>query len=119
MSVDAEISKQTESDDDSASLPGTSTKTVNTKIRTKSGSSIVISGLLQVDTSETIQRVPILGHIPLIGLLFQKITRSEGTSEMVIYITPYLHANDRIEDDMRRNVETYYQRFVAVPGKDK
>lgn len=115
LSVDSKISKQTESDNtsDVTMIPGTSEKSVVTKVRTNSGTSIIIGGLLQVDRSETIKKIPILGHIPLLGKLFQDIIITNETSEMVIYLTPYLYSDDGLELDMNRNVESFYLKYLA------
>jgi general secretion pathway protein D len=120
MSVDAQVSKQGDSDSDSSSSttnpPTTYEKSVTTKVRTKSGLSIVIGGLMQIDRSESIKRLPVLGRIPGLGKLFQDVTKSEETTELVIYITPYLHSNDGAQTDSDKNIESYYQRYVADKG---
>lgn len=115
LSVDSKISKQTESDNtsDVTLIPGTSEKSVVTKVRTNSGKSIIIGGLLQTDRSETIKKIPILGHIPILGKLFQDIIITDETSEMVIYITPYLYSDDGLELDMNRNVESFYLKYLS------
>lgn len=115
LSVDSKISKQTESDNtsDVTLIPGTSEKSVVTKVRTNSGKSIIIGGLLQTDRSETIKKIPILGHIPILGRLFQDIIITDETSEMVIYITPYLYSDDGLELDMNRNVESFYLKYLS------
>lgn len=120
LSVDSKISNQTESDGDAStnSIPGTSEKGVVTKVRTRSGSSIVIGGLLQMDKTETRKRIPILGYIPLIGLLFQDISMTEETTELVIYITPYLHNDDGIQMDMNKNIEGYYLKYALDASKE-
>jgi Flp pilus assembly secretin CpaC len=54
-----------------------------------------------------------LGYIPVIGLLFQDIIKSEETTELVIYITPYLHSVDGAQTDIHRNIESYYRKYVS------
>ncbi len=119
IAVDSKISKQTEADGDGSAtaIPGTSEKGVVTKVRTKSGSSIVIGGLLQMDKTETRKRIPVLGYIPLVGLLFQDIITTEETTELVIYITPYLHNDDGARADMNKNIEGYYLKYVSEAAR--
>ena len=119
MTVNAQVSKQTESDSSSGTttvIPGTSEKSVTTKVRTQSGTSIVIGGLLQLEKSVAQKRIPILGNIPLIGILFQDLTTSEETTELVIYITPCLYSSDGLQTDIYRNIETYYQKYISPVG---
>jgi type II secretory pathway component GspD/PulD (secretin) len=112
MQVQAAISKRDESSGNSTNPPPTSARTVNTQVRTRSGSPIIIGGLMQMEKITGIRRVPVLGHIPLLGLLFQSRTESEITTEMVIYIVPFLHEETSDGNYDRRN-EGYYQRWFG------
>ena len=109
MSVQAAISKQDEASGNTTNPPPSSERMVNTQVRTRSGSPIVIGGLMQMEKNYSIKRVPLLGYIPLVGLLFQSRVESEITTEMIIYIIPFLHgeASDRNYD--KRN-ERYFLR---------
>jgi len=64
-------------------------KTVN-KVRVEDGRTIVISGLRRHDRSNTITRVPLLGRIPLIGLLFRSKSTIDLQTNLMIFITPHI-----------------------------
>jgi len=69
-------------------LPTTSTRRANSLVRVMSGEKIIMGGLLREESREIVQKVPLLGDIPLIGGLFRhKIGRVEKT-DLVIEITP-------------------------------
>ena len=51
------------------------TRSVKTTVLAKSGETIIIGGLINEEVSETVQKVPLLGDIPLLGHLF-KSTKS-------------------------------------------
>lgn len=70
--------------------PQTSVQTATTKINTKNGETIVIGGLVRETSVETVNGIPILSSIPIIGTLFQEKQRSNQTEELVIFITPTL-----------------------------
>jgi len=112
MKVQAAISKQDESSNNSANPPPTSARSVNTQVRTRSGSPIVIGGLMQMEKNRSVKRVPILGYIPLLGLLFQSRIESEVTTEMVIYIVPFLHGEVSDGNYDKRN-EGYFRRWFG------
>ena len=57
-------------------------------VRIKDGETLVIGGLIQEEERKTVGKVPILGDIPLIGLLFRDTTSSKTKNEMIIMITP-------------------------------
>ena len=110
MKVQAAISKRDDAAANSTNPPPTSERSVNTQVRTRSGSPIVIGGLMQTEKSTSVRRVPILGHIPLLGLLFQSRVHSDITTEMVIYIVPFLHGEIPDGSYDKRN-EGYYRRW--------
>jgi len=71
-------------------LPVVSRRTVSTKIRVKDGETIVIGGLLQKSESEVRRKVPLLGHIPILGFFFSRTDKVVEETETVIFITPHI-----------------------------
>jgi len=60
-----------------------------TTVRVKSGETLVIGGLMRDDETLTVNKVPLLGDIPLVGdLLFKSTVKRPFRSEVVIIITP-------------------------------
>ncbi|MDL2228719.1 hypothetical protein LJC14_00540 [Treponema sp. OttesenSCG-928-L16] len=115
MSVNAAISKQDESDtsaSDTTNPPPTSERSVNTQVRTKSGTPIIIGGLLQVEKTESVKKLPVLGYIPLLGRLFQDRTVSDVTTEMVIYIVPCVHHGEPALVHYDKRNEGYFSRYI-------
>jgi type II secretory pathway component GspD/PulD (secretin) len=115
MKVNAKVSKQDSSGEDTSETtnpPPTSERVVNTQVRTKSGTPIIIGGLLQVEKNESIKKLPLLGNIPLLGLLFQDRLVSEITTEMVIYIVPYIHTGESPAANYDKKNESYLAKYV-------
>jgi type II secretory pathway component GspD/PulD (secretin) len=115
MSVNAAVSKQDESGANTSATtnpPPTSERVVNTQVRTKSGTPVVIGGLLQIEKMESVRKIPILGSIPLLGKLFQDIDTSDITTEMVIYIIPFVHNGDHAPANLSKVNENYYKKYV-------
>jgi type II secretory pathway component GspD/PulD (secretin) len=71
-------------------LPVVSKRAVATKIRVKDGETIVIGGLLQKNESTVRRKIPLLGDIPILGLLFSRTDRKVDEIETVIFITPHI-----------------------------
>ena len=69
-------------------LPVVSTRQASTTVRLKDGSSVIIGGLLNEQTSTTVTKVPLLGEIPGLGLLFQHHVISRLKTDLVIEVTP-------------------------------
>ena len=71
-------------------IPGLSVNRAETTVEMPSGGSLVIAGLLQDDISDTIEGVPGLKDIPILGALFRSSNFQKQETELVISVTPYL-----------------------------
>jgi type II secretory pathway component GspD/PulD (secretin) len=60
-----------------------------------------------------VNKLPFLGSIPLLGRLFQDVNMSDVTTEMVIYIIPYVHNGDEALPNFAERCEDYYKRYVV------
>jgi type II secretory pathway component GspD/PulD (secretin) len=113
ISVNATVSKQNNnSTGDTATIPSTSERVVNTQIRTPSGKPIVLSGLMKEDSNKNTKKVPLLGDIPLLGRLFRDQADTKEKTEIVIYIVPYLIRDKTEDQDVPLRLEGYYQTFI-------
>jgi type IV pilus secretin PilQ/predicted competence protein len=71
--------------------PETASRTIQTRVTVNNGETVALGGLLKENETESIQRVPLLGHIPLIGRwLFSSKTTEKSTTDLLILITPHL-----------------------------
>jgi len=69
--------------------PRTIERTATTTMRVKDGETIVIGGLIQDEDREVVDKVPLLGDLPIVGALFKTTTKGPDVkSEVVIMITP-------------------------------
>ncbi len=71
-------------------IPGLSVRRANTTVELPSGGSLVMAGLLQEDMRSTIAGVPGLKDAPVLGQLFRSRDFTNGETELVIIVTPYL-----------------------------
>ena len=113
MKVASTISKQgADLSSATGNPPSTSEKIVSTNVRTVSGKPVVIGGLIQQEKSVTVQKVPVLGDIPLLGLLFQGRNETTSNEELVIYIVPHVEFPERRSADEGVRLESLYQKFL-------
>lgn len=85
-------------------VPVTSERSVNNTVTLSNGETIVIGGLIDESTTETIRQVPILSKIPLIGGLFKDKSVSKASRTLFVFLTP--HIIDDISN-MRRITDKY------------
>jgi pilus assembly protein CpaC len=70
--------------------PGLLTRKTSTEFNVRSGETIVLSGLIQRETSTNVDKVPGLGDIPIIGALFRSKKFQNRETELVVFVTPTL-----------------------------
>jgi type IV pilus assembly protein PilQ len=64
------------------------TKHVKTQVLVENGGTVVIGGIFTQNERDTVNKVPLLGDIPYLGLLFQNKVRSTSKTELLVFITP-------------------------------
>lgn len=73
---------------DGAILPGLKTRRTQTKVTMTPGATLIISGLLYQEEVEKLNKVPLLGDIPILGALFRSRQFQTRQSELVFLVTP-------------------------------
>jgi pilus assembly protein CpaC len=71
-------------------IPALATRRVQTQVELDSGQSFVIAGLLDNTITETLNKIPGIGDIPILGKLFQSRARTRNNSELMVLVTPEL-----------------------------
>nr|WP_232279390.1 type II secretion system secretin GspD [Psychromonas ingrahamii] len=93
-----------------------STRSVKTTVLAKSGETIVIGGLIDETVKETVQKVPLLGDIPLLGFLFRSTQSSTEKRNLMIF----LRATIIRDDQTMMNLSTRkYSLIRAVQEKQR
>ena len=80
------------------SIPGLNVRRAETTVELPSGGSMMIAGLLQSQTKQTLDTLPGLQQIPILGALLRSRDFQNNETELVIIVTPYLVKPGRPED---------------------
>ena len=86
-------------------VPVVDTRKVNTKALVKSGQTVVLGGLRKKDISTQINKIPLLGDLPLIGGLFRFEGESTAVNELVVFITPRIIDQPILSESEKRAYE--------------
>ena len=78
--------------------PRLSTRRIDTQVKVKNGETIVIAGLMKDKEIKTVYKVPILGDIPLLGLLFRRHNPVKEKIDLLIFLTPYILTDEKAID---------------------
>ncbi|HEU4696276.1 MAG TPA: type II and III secretion system protein family protein [Sphingomicrobium sp.] len=71
-------------------VPALTTRRAETTVELGSGQSFMIAGLLRNTNSNTLNKAPLLGDLPILGALFRSTKFRRQETELVIIVTPYL-----------------------------
>jgi len=68
--------------------PATTTRDIETELMVPNASTVVLGGIVSSQETESINQVPILGDIPILGLLFRDTTRTLQKTNLFLFVTP-------------------------------
>jgi len=72
------------------SSPVFNQRSASSHVGVRDGATIVIGGLMQDQKTMTVTKIPLLGDIPYLGLLFQRDQVSKTKTELLIFLTPHV-----------------------------
>jgi len=71
----------------SIQAPRFSTRKASTQVMVKDGDTIVVGGLIKEQIVDRVYKIPILGDIPILSLLFKKKEKEVDTTDLLFFIT--------------------------------
>jgi pilus assembly protein CpaC len=97
--------------------PALLSRKTETEFNLRDGETIVLSGLLQRDTSTDVDKVPFLGDLPVIGALFRSKRYQNKETELVVFVTPTVIGADSPgnADRVRRTTKRLGERMGDKP----
>jgi len=69
-------------------VPAITTRQITTQVLVNNGQTVVLGGIYEINKENGERRIPFLGKIPLVGLLFQQHNAKENKRELLIFVTP-------------------------------
>lgn len=94
-------------------IPSQTTTEVTTDILTEDGQSIFIGGLIKNNIVESVDSVPVLGSIPLLGSFFSSNSSGNINTETVVVITPYIVGGEAYQEKARQ------QKLAFIKEEEK
>jgi len=69
-------------------IPSVNTRQVNTQVLVDNGETVVLGGIYEQTRSDAVNKVPLLGSLPIIGALFRQTLHQNDKAELLIFVTP-------------------------------
>jgi type IV pilus assembly protein PilQ len=70
--------------------PAIDTRSLQTQVIVDSGETVVLGGIYTRSHQKSLQRIPFLGQIPIIGAIFTRRVKHDETKELLIFVTPHI-----------------------------
>ncbi|HOE95011.1 MAG TPA: hypothetical protein PLS90_00110 [Candidatus Sumerlaeota bacterium] len=87
-------------------------RSAQTRVVVADGKTVVIGGLMEDQETESVNKVPILGDIPLLGAFFRRTVKEKTKTELLIFLTPYVVDG---QDALDRLTVAEHQRTEITP----
>ena len=100
---------------ENADTPTTIKREIKNTVEVRNGSTVVIGGLIRDDKQMVVQKVPILGDIPILGIFFRRSKEVIQKTSLLIFITPHVVTTpehmEKITEQKKREGKS------VLPGK--
>ncbi|MFH1457856.1 MAG: secretin N-terminal domain-containing protein [Candidatus Omnitrophota bacterium] len=90
------------------------TRKAETNVMVRDGETIVIGGLRKKEKTETVEKFPLLGDIPVVGHFFKKTIKSSVDTELIILITPYVSIDQKVTEREKRRMEEIDSKLLLM-----
>jgi hypothetical protein len=98
-------------------LPSEETTEIETDVLLSSGQGVVIGGLIQESDDYIVSKLPLLGEIPYLGILFQKRSVNKSRQEIIVTLKPHVLPyspilHDKLAHDFMRTEQPLTQGAI-------
>ena len=100
---------------DLTEMPITAKRAAETTIIVADRQTIIIGGLIKETREQVIHKIPLLGDIPLLGLLFRRKTFQKERTNLLIFITPYIISSSQDAEKLREEKEKILKGKISLP----
>lgn len=93
-------------------------RTIKNSVLVKSGETVVLGGLMDKKTVETVSKVPLLGDIPIIGELFKQTSSSYSKRNLMVFIKPIILRDDKDYSSLSNAKYTLFRKEQIERNKE-
>ena len=90
----------------------TNTRSLSTTIVAENNQMVVLGGLIQDDLSNNVQKVPLLGDVPILGQLFRYKNRTRKKTNLLVFLRPQVIRGPKDMDEPTRDKYEYLGRLT-------
>jgi general secretion pathway protein D len=96
----------------------TNKRSIKTSVMVGDGNVVVLGGLIEEQTGESVQKVPLLGDLPGIGALFRSKGGKVTKTNLMVFIHPVILRDSAVADQNTSSKYEYFRALQLKEGKD-
>jgi general secretion pathway protein D len=96
----------------------TNKRSIKTAVMVGDGNVVVLGGLIQKQTNESVQKVPLLGDLPGIGALFRSKGGKVTKTNLMVFIHPVILRDSAVAQTSTSSKYNYFRALELKEGKD-
>ena len=96
-------------------VPALSTRRTETEVELRDGQTFAIAGLMNNTLNQTMAKIPGIGDIPILGLLFQSKAHQKNQTELVVMITPTIVKRGQM--GVSEGLPSLVEPYMGAPKK--
>ena len=117
LDIEQEVSSIADSVAGAADLI-TNKRAIKTSVMVEDGEIVVLGGLIEENVRESIQKVPLLGDIPLLGLLFQSRSSDLDRKNLMVFIHPVILRDAAVTAEYTNSKYNYLRALQLGEDED-
>ncbi|MBN2592810.1 MAG: hypothetical protein JXA81_04820 [Sedimentisphaerales bacterium] len=119
LTVDTEQNVRTS--ESPTGVPVVDTRRATTALLLRDGQIVVFGGLRRQETTKEVNQIPILGDIPVLGLLFKYTNTVVNNTELIVFLSPHIYKEGKPipEDAMSKFNEITSKPMLLLPEEAK
>ncbi|MHC4474537.1 MAG: type II secretion system protein GspD [Planctomycetota bacterium] len=101
-------------------IPIVDTRKAKTSLLLQDGEIVIMGGLRRQEKIKVVEQIPILGDIPLIGLLFKSTNTLVKSSELVVFLAPHIYDGEPVgQEEMEKFNEITDKPMLSLPEQEQ
>jgi len=80
---------------------------IKTTVMADDGATVILGGLIDEDVQESVQKVPLLGDIPIIGHLFKSTSNTKRKRNLMVFLRPTIVRDGKLMNDLSKEKYNY------------
>ncbi|MFQ5534648.1 MAG: type II secretion system secretin GspD [Sphingomonadales bacterium] len=119
LDIETEVSNVSQTLTTGLLTPTISQRKIKSSIAIQSGETVLLGGLIQENTTETSNGLPVLSRLPLLGGLFGQIDNQTRGTELIVLLTPHVVRNPAEARAITEEIRSRMRNFAPVTPVDK